>query len=133
MDRWRQAEQRGMEVVRTYEEKVRGATLLDLSAGRMRESWEWFERHGYTAPPIISADFLSAGDHHHRNHQLFWAIWGMVISMKDDQRQPEEKLPEQKRKPYVPPQIESEETFERAAVLGCGKTSATCPVTAKNS
>lgn len=60
MERWRQAEQRGMEVVRTYEEKVRGATLFDLSAGRMLEAWEWFERHSYAAPPIISADFLSA-------------------------------------------------------------------------
>lgn len=59
MERRRQAEQRGMAVVRAYEEKVRGATLFDLSAGRMREAWEWFERHGYTAPRIISAYFLS--------------------------------------------------------------------------
>jgi hypothetical protein len=60
MERWREAELRGMEVVRTYEEQVRGATLFDLSSGRMREAWEWFERHGYAAPPVISADFLSA-------------------------------------------------------------------------
>jgi hypothetical protein len=60
MERLRQAEQRGMEVVRTYEEQVRGATLFDLSAGRMHEASAWFERCGYAAPPIISADFLSA-------------------------------------------------------------------------
>lgn len=60
MERWRQAEQRGMEVVRTYEEKLRGATLFDISAGRTREAREWFERHSYAAPLIISADFLSA-------------------------------------------------------------------------
>jgi hypothetical protein len=60
MERWRQAEQRGIEVVRTYEEQVRGATLFDLSAGRMPEAWAWFKRYGYAAPPIISADFLSA-------------------------------------------------------------------------
>lgn len=60
MERWRQAEQRGMEVVRTYEEQVRGATLFDLSSGRTHEASAWFVRCGYAAPPIISADFLSA-------------------------------------------------------------------------
>lgn len=60
MERWRQAEQRGMEVVRTYEEQVRGATLVDISAGRMPEARAWFERNGYAPPRIISADFLSA-------------------------------------------------------------------------
>lgn len=27
------------------------------------------------------------------------------------------------RRPYEPPRIETEETFERQALLGCGKTS----------
>lgn len=66
MERRRQAEQRGMEVVRAYEEQVRGATLFDISASRMPEAREWFERHNYAAPRIISADFLSAAPHGER-------------------------------------------------------------------
>ncbi len=36
--------------------------------------------------------------------------------------EPQTPPPPKTRRPYEPPLIETEETFERQAVLGCGKT-----------
>jgi hypothetical protein len=45
----------------------------------------------------------------------------MVVPMSDKNKTSPADKP--KRRPYQPPELKSEETFERDAVLGCGKVS----------
>ena len=53
--------------------------------------------------------------------------------MKNDKQPNDNKPSEKKRRPYTPPMVESEDTFERAAVLSCGKAPGVCLVNVKTS